>query len=195
MLCLTGCATTLDSVWRSPDLRAHNIKSFAVFGQAPRPGGRVAFEQALSSALRQRGFAAIPSYSLMTFDQKPEQAVILERLKGRHVDAVLVSSIIGQQVHVDSYPTGGPVGGPYYHGWYGYMGSYGYSTTVSVEYTVETVLYDLEDQKPLWAARSTTTRKSPADFAEDIADPIADELEDAGLVPHKGAVSAAPPPP
>jgi hypothetical protein len=195
MLCLTGCATTLDSVWRSPDLRAHRIKSFAVFGQAPRPGGRVAFEQGLSSGLRQRGLSAVPSYSLMTFDQKPEQAVILERLKGKHLDAVLVSTIVGQQVHIDSYPTGGPTGYSYSRGWYGYMGAYGTSTTVSVEYTVETVLYDLEDQKPLWAARSTTTRKSPADFADDIADPIADELLDAGLVAHAGAVGAAPAPP
>lgn len=183
MLCLTGCATTLDSVWRSPDLRAHNIKTFAVLGQAPRPAGRVAFEQALTAGLQQRGLQAVASYSLMTFEDKPEQQVVVERLKGRHIDAVLVSHIVGREVHVDAYPAGGP-GGPYYHGWYGYMGSYGVYTTVSVEYTVETVLYDLEDKKPLWAAHTTTTRKSPADFGTDIADPIADELLEAGVIPH-----------
>jgi hypothetical protein len=184
VLCLTGCATTLDSVWRSPDLRSHNIKTFAVLGLTPRPAGRLAFEQALTRGLRERGQPAVASYSLMTFDEKPDQKVIVERLKGKHIDAVLVSSIVGHEVHVDAYPAAGP-GGPYYHGWYGYMGTYSTYTTVSVEYTVETVLYDVEDSKPLWAAHSTTTRKSPADFGSDIAGPIADELEDAGMIPHR----------
>jgi hypothetical protein len=57
------------------------------------------------------------------------------------------------------------------------------------------VLYDLEDKKPLWAAHTTTTRKSPADFGEDIADPIADELLDAGVLSRASPTSVAPPPP
>jgi hypothetical protein len=192
-LCLTGCATTLDSVWRSPDLRAHKIATFAVFGRAGQPAGHVAFEQALTSGLQARGLLAVAGYSFMAFDEKPEQSVIVERLKAKHVEAVLVSRIVGRDAHPEAYPewVGGPAD-PYYYGWYGYMGTYGPYTTGSVEYTVETVLYDIEDKKPLWAARSTTTRKSPTDFANDIAGPMADELVSAGLISRAGTAAAPP---
>jgi hypothetical protein len=196
-LCLTGCATTLDSVWRSPDLRAHKIATFAVFGQARQPTGRVAFEQALTNGLQARGLLAVPGYTFVAFDEKPEQSVIVERLKSKNVEAVLVSRIVGRDAHPEAYPewVGGPAD-PYYYGWYGYMGTYGpYYAGESVEYTVETVLYDVQDKKPLWAARSTTTRKSPTDFADDIAGPMADELEAAGLVSRGAPVRATPAPP
>jgi len=47
---------------------------------------------------------------------------------------------------------------------------------------VETVLYALDDNKPMWAARSVTRRTSPSAFAKDIGGTVADELKKAGLV-------------
>ena len=55
-------------------------------------------------------------------------------------------------------------------------------TTETNEFIVETVLYDLKDDKPMWAARSNTSTTNPGDFGKDIAGKVAESLKKAGLV-------------
>jgi hypothetical protein len=104
------------------------------------------------------------------------------------VEAVLVTRIVGRDIVAHQNPVwvGATGDSPFFGGWHGYYGMamagpVGSYETESVEYTVETVLYDVEDSKPLWGARSTTSRKRPTDFGRDIAGRVADELKAAGL--------------
>ena len=110
---------------------------------------------------------------------------MIDRLKAVGIDAALVSRIVRSDTKVDSTPV--YAGTAYYGGFYGYysmpmmpmtVGSY---TTTTTEYVIETVLYDLEDQKPMWAGRSRTTTTSPAQFARDIGGKVAEELKAGGL--------------
>ena len=67
-LCFAGCATHLESTWRSPELKARQLKRFAVFGVAPEASARTAFEEALTDGLRARGLFAEPGYAFVSFE-------------------------------------------------------------------------------------------------------------------------------
>ena len=192
---LISCATVVESTWKSPELKARQLKTFAVFGVSDSQSGRVAFEQTLTEGLKANGLAAEPGYDFLSYDEKIDKADIIAKLRGKNVDAVLVSKIISRDVTVKSTPVWqtAVATDPFYGGWYGYFGGIpvtdtgmvGGNVTEKTEYVWETVLYDLEDNKPMWAARSVSSRNSPGKFGSDIANRVASELKVAGLVAEK----------
>ena len=107
----------------------------------------------------------------------------LRRLADKQIDGALVSRIDRRTTKTESSPVwvgGGVPTMGFYDYWY-YPVAVGTYTTESNEFVVETVLYDLRDNKPYWAARSNTSRTAPTKFANDIAKPVADSLKESGL--------------
>jgi hypothetical protein len=187
-LLLCGCASTkIESTWTSPDLASRQIKRFAVLGVSGSPSGRISFEETLTKGLTDKGLNALPGYDFVTYDEHPSKEEVIRRLQAKDVDGVLVTRVAGRKTQIQSTPVwvGAPVASPFYGGFYDYWyapGAVATYTTEESEFVVETVLYALSDNKPLWAARSVTSRDSPSKFARDIASTVADQLKKDGLV-------------
>jgi hypothetical protein len=183
-LLLAGCASTkIESTWKSPELASKRIQRFAVFGVSGSPSGRISFEDNLTKRLQERGLPAVPGYDIVAFDERPAKEEVLQRLKGKEIDAALVTRVDRRTTKTETTPVLVGGGAYYSSGFYDYwyapvaVGSY---TTESNEFIVESVLYDLSDNKPLWMARSNTSRTNPGQFAQDIARPVADALKSSG---------------
>ena len=182
-LLLAGCASTkIESTWKSPELASKRIQRFVVFGVSGSPSGRISFEEALTQRLQQRGLPAVPGYDIVAFDERPPKEEVLQRLKAKQIDGALVTRVDRRTTKTETTPVF-VGGGTYYAGFYDYwytpvaVGSY---TTESNEFIVESILYDLLDSKPLWMARSNTSRTDPGKFGQDIAGPVADALKSSG---------------
>ena len=180
---LLGCAPTkIESTWTANQAPPQPIKKFAVFAVTGSPSGRIAYEDTLTQRLKEDGLPAVPGYDLVTYDEHPSKEEVLRRLSEKGIDGALVSRIDRRTTKTESTPVW--VGGGYAPGFYDYyytpiaVGTY---TTESNEFIVETVLYSLVDNRPYWAARSNTSRTAPVKFANDIAKPVADSLQQSGL--------------
>ena len=180
---LVGCAATkIENTWTATQPPAQPIQKFAVFAVTGSPSGRIAYEETLTTRLKEAGLPAVPGYDLVTYDEHPSKEEVMRRLEEKQIDGALVSRIDRRTTKTESTPVW--VGGGYAVGFYDYyytpvaMGTY---TTESNEYVVETVLYNLRDNRPYWMARSNTSRTAPTKFANDIAKPVADSLKASGL--------------
>jgi hypothetical protein len=180
---LVGCAATkIENTWTASQPPPEKIQKFAVFAVTGSPSGRVAYEETLTTRLKDAGLPAIPGYDLVTYDEHPSKDELMRRLQEKGIDAALVSRVDRKTTKTESTPVW--VGGGYAPGFYDYyytpvaMSTY---TTETNEFVVETVLYSLKDNKPYWAARSNTSRTAPTKFANDIAKPVADSLKESGL--------------
>ena len=182
-LVLAGCAATkIENTWTASQPPPQPIQKFAVFAVTGSPSGRIAYEETLTTRLKEAGLPAVPGYDLVTYDEHPSKEEVMRRLEEKQIDGALVTRIDRRTTKTESTPVW--VGGGYAVGFYDYyytpvaMGTY---TTESNEYVVETVLYSLRDNKPYWATRSNTSRTAPTKFANDIAKPVADSLKESGL--------------
>jgi hypothetical protein len=180
---LMGCAATkIENTWTATQPPAQPIQRFAVFAVTGSPSGRIAYEETLTTRLKEAGLPALPGYDLVTYDEHPSKEEVMRRLAEKQIDGALVSRIDRRTTKTESTPVW--VGGGYAVGFYDYyytpvaMGTY---TTESNEFVVETVLYDLRDNRPYWMARSNTSRTAPTKFANDIAKPVAESLKASGL--------------
>jgi len=181
---LAGCAATkIESTWKSSETPPKPISKFAVFAVTGSPSGRIAFEENLTGRLKDAGLPAIPGYDLVTFDEHPTREEVLRRLAEKNIDGALVSRVDRRTTKTESTPvwvggTVAPVG--FYDYWYAPV-AIGTYTTESNEFIVETILYNLNDNRPYWMARSNTSRTAPDKFARDISGPVADALKQSGL--------------
>jgi hypothetical protein len=180
---LVGCAATkIENTWKASQPPSQPIQKFAVFAVTGSPSGRIAYEETLTTRLKEAGLPAIPGYDLVTYDEHPSKEEVMRRLEEKGIDGALVSRVDRKTTKTESSPVW--VGGGYAPGFYDYyytpvaVGTY---TTETNEFVVETVLYSLRDNRPYWAARSNTSRTAPTKFANDIAKPVADSLKESGL--------------
>jgi len=188
VLLLAGCAATkVESTWTNPELAGRKMKTFAVFGVTGSPSGRIAFEEGLTNGLKDHGLDARPGYDFVLYDERPGKDAVIERLKAKGIEGVLVSKIARRTTKLESTPVfiGGSYGAIYGGGFYDYWAApmaVATYTTEENDFIVETVLYALDDNKPMWAMRTDTSRTSPSKFAGDIGGAVADDLKKAGLV-------------
>ena len=160
-----------------------------MLGYTGSPSGRIAFEEALTKGLKQRGLDAIPGYNFVMYDEYPSKEEVVRRLAAKGVQAALVSKIASRTTTEQINPV--VVGGAVSAGW-DYGGFYDYwvapmavaeYTTEENQFVIETVLYALPDDKAMWAARIITRRTDPVAFADDIAGTVASDLKKAGIIP------------
>jgi len=182
---LAGCASTkIEHVWKAPEAPARKIQKFVVFGVTGSPSGRIAYEETLTQQLKEAGLPAVPGYDLVMWDEHPSREEVVRRIQEKQIDGALVSRIDRADVKTQYYPVwvGGavtPVG--FYDYWYAPAAVATYSRE-DIDYVVETILFDIDDARPYWMARSNTSRTSPTKFAKDIAGPVAQSLKGSGLI-------------
>ncbi len=195
---LAGCATTsLTSSWESPDYRGGPMKKLAVFVMANDETMRRFAEDQMVRKMPP-ATAATAGYALFDKPEADREKVRAALVRDGY-DGVLVSRLVSvdkSETYVppqtNFVPMGPLVGGasPYYGNFGGYYG-YGYAVMQStpgytVENTtvvVETILYKLPEDKPVWTGTTRTLDpRSRPDMIQAITQLVEAEMQKKGLI-------------
>ena len=201
-LLLAGCATTtFTSIWKAPDAKPLQFQAgdkVVAMVIAKSTSLRRSGEANLADELDKRGLKGIPAYALLSDDEIKDEAKAKAAIEASGAVAAIVLRPQGQEQKVSSTPAtyygssyygapyyGGFWGGGYYgHGWGGVYdpGTIRTDTYVSIE----TVIYDLRQNKLVWAGQTKTMNPSDVEsFVGELADAVSRELRASGMVAKK----------
>jgi hypothetical protein len=192
-LLLVACATTtFNATWKNPEAQALSFKpgdKVLAMIVSRNEAVRRAAEDALARELTQRGLQGIPAYTILpTPLTKDKEAAKAAAEQAGVVGVVSMRALaIGKDVTAGSAMYTGPAYGSYWGS--GYYGS-GWNTAYDPSYirtdtivTVETLVFDLRQDKLVWGGQSETINPENVDaFVQDLVDEAAAELRKEGLV-------------
>jgi hypothetical protein len=201
-LLLAGCATTtFTSVWKAPDAQPLQFKAgdkIVAMVVADSTGLRRAGEANLADELDKRGLKGIPAYSLIADGDIQDEAKAKAAIEASGAVGAVVLRPMGKEQEVSttggSYGTGmyggayygRPAYGGFYGGYYGYGWGGMYSPPeirTDTYVSIETVIYDLRQNKLIWAGQTRTMNPSDVQgFVEELAIAVSKELRESGLV-------------
>jgi hypothetical protein len=166
-LLLLSCSTTqTTNTWVSPSYRGSPVSDVFVIAVTKQKDLRRSFENKFVQQLKATGVRAVPSASEMPLDQKIEKEAVLAIVEKLGVDSVLVTHLVSMTEKEVSTPsaTSTQAGPDDYHGG-GYYESVqqAYHTSAGAQYNptrvkvrLESKLYDVKTEKPIWSAQSKT---------------------------------------
>ena len=191
-------STTFQSTWSAPDagqLKLDPGTKVLAMVVSPDEAKRRGMEAALVSELNTVGLEGIPAYSVVPADAAQDKDKAAPFVKKSGAAYAIVVQITGQSKEISSTPTmmgpgmyGAP-GGFYGARWgWGYGWGGGAQITTDTVVSVQTLLYDLGNDKLAWAGQSQTMNPTKAEsFMRDILKGVGSELRKAGLIaPAKG---------
>lgn len=197
---LGGCAgTSLISSWESPDYRGGPLKKLAVLVMARDESIRRFAEDQMVRRMP-AGTTATAGYALFDQPEQDKDKVRAVLVKAGY-DGVLVSRLVAidksqtyvpPQTNFVPMTTLRPLGGVsrYYGNFGGYYG-YGYTmmqttpgyTVENTSFVVETILYKLPDDTPLWTGTTKTLDpRSRPEMVQAIAQLVEEELQKKGFI-------------
>ena len=187
-LVLTACATTRPvHEWRD-DGFSGPIDSVLVIAVFERSTQRRVYEDLFAQALRAYDTEAIPGYTLMTSQVELSRATVESAVRGRAIDAVLVTRLLGVE-QVATYEP--PTTRVYYRNYHRYY-QHALTETTPGYYrrykvlSIETVLYDTASGKLVWSMQSEAIEPStPRHVIEEQIDLSIAHLSAQGLLPEK----------
>jgi hypothetical protein len=195
---LTACASTsFNTVWKAPDAQPVTVDpgdKILAMVISPNKATRRGAEAALARELGREGrVEAIPAYTVI-----PDEAVQDKDEARPYIDQsgakyAVVMRATGRDKEVSgSGPTyRGPIyTRPYYGGFYGGFYAWGWGAAYSPGHLrtdtivhVETLVYDLENDKLIWAGQSSTVNPSKAEsMIRDLVDEAGKEMKKQGLL-------------
>jgi hypothetical protein len=197
---LAGCATTsFTSVWKAPDAQPLQFKAgdkVVAMVVADSTGLRRSGEANLADELDKRGLKGIPAYTLISDSEVKDEAKAKAAIEASGAVGVILMRPMGKEQKVSSTPSmyygasyygaphyGGMWGGGYYgYGWGG--GIYDPGTIRTDTYvSIETVIYDLRQNKLVWAGQTKTMNPSDVEgFVTELATAVSKELRESGMV-------------
>jgi hypothetical protein len=199
---LNACAsTTLKANWKDPDFNGR-IHKVLVIGVSKNPVIRKIYETDFSTAIQAHGAEAIPSYTLFPSNEELNREVVQAKARELGVDSIIVTKLLKHRTEREQVTdvTGPPpapapyyrgyppyYGRPYYGNWYGdYSNNFRTVRSYTVEYKVvdlETTLYELKSDKPVWSAISeTTTQDASQKDIGSVVDAVVKQLVKDGLL-------------
>jgi len=193
LLALAACAggTKFVNTWKAPDAAPLSVKQgdlVIAMVISKEETQRRTGEDFLSEELRQRGLRPIPSFTLIPTDQVGDREKAAAAIQESGAAALFVLRPIAvnkEQTYVPPTYMGGPYGGgwgPYYG--YGWSAAYspGYVVTDTVV-RVETLVFDLRQNKLLWAGTSETTNPERLDlFMKDLVKAAGAQMRRVGVI-------------
>jgi hypothetical protein len=196
LLAATGCASTsFKASWAAPDARPVSGvgKKVAALVFTQEKSSRYASETALARELTRRGAEGIPAYTVVPEELLKDKDKAKVYFEKAGISGVVAMRVVGKDKEMTSTPStwsatpyyGSFWGGGYY-GW-GWGGMYdpGYIRTDTIV-SVETLVYDLTQDKLIWAGQSNTTNPSKVDaFIRELVTAAAAEMKKAGLLAGK----------
>jgi hypothetical protein len=192
MLTLIACtaSTKLVNTWKAPDAAPISLKQgdlVIAMVMSKEETTRRTGEDLLGEELRQRGLRPIPSFTLIPtseVDNKEKAAAAIQDSGAVALVAMRPVAVNKQQTFVPPTYMGGPYGGwgPYYgYGW-GAAYSPGYVVTDTIV-RVETLVFDLKQNKLIWAGQSETTNPDNlGQFMRDLVKAVGADMRKKGLI-------------
>ena len=196
VLALTGCSTTqFTGTWKAPDATLKQIEPGAKVGALviyPKAAVARSAEDALAAALTRRGVVGIPAYTLPGATNPSSEAEAKSAFAGSGAVAVVVLrgvEVRSREVFNDpsvADPMVDPASRAFWGGYY----SRNWTTATDPDYlktaklvSVETMVFDLKSNKPVWSGRSRTVEPVQLDtFIQEIVDQAAKEMKKDGLL-------------
>ena len=185
-----GCAATkLVSQWRDPATTQVKFTKVLAVMMSPEMLTRRSAEDTLVRILGPD--RAVASYMVFPGEKAPEQEAAKALLREKGFEGVVILRPVDSRTEVQyvpgtvSYaPTYGSLWGPGYWG-YGWGSVYepGYVTQNTIV-RVETVVYDLKQDKLIWASQTDSTNPTGLEkMVSEIAEATAFAIKKQGLVP------------
>ncbi len=198
-ICLLGCApsTEITGSWKSDRADEAKVNRILVTSLTSNTDARQTVENDLANQLQKKGYEAIKSINVVpptfTASKEPDKNLLLDKIKGTDVDAILTVALIDKETD-SRYVPGNYAYAPitrygyygrfwgYYNNWYPAFQSPGYYTQDKVYY-LETNLYDAKTEELLWSAQSETyTPDGLKDFSKEYASIVIDKLRKDGVL-------------
>lgn len=183
---LAACTTAqVKDTWKDPAHTAGPHKQLLVVGMVKSDVNRRVFEDGFASALAEAGSRGIASYPILRqFGAGLTSEQLSGAMRQAGADAVLVSRVLRVRRDVDVTP-GYAYGGFYgrgYRGWYG-GGAVGPDIDVYDVLTVESTLWDMGADKPIWSGMSEVTApKSVSAATADLAKALIAKMKTDGVI-------------
>ncbi|HSC78977.1 MAG TPA: hypothetical protein VLC08_01365 [Chitinolyticbacter sp.] len=182
-LLLSACASTrLTQHWRDPQFAGPSPQHVLVVGINDSESARRVFEDQFVQAFQGAGTAASPSYRQVPQTGAIPKAQLVEAIQSSHADAVLVTRLLKVEHRIDITPA--PVMGGFY-GWYGAAWASMPPTITQYDVvTLESTLWDINAEKPVWSAQSEGFAPDDvAKFAIDLARQLIARMQQDGVLP------------
>jgi len=193
VLAVAACSsTTYNSTWKAPDAGPLQFKAqdkVVALIMSEDQASRLGAEDALARELTKRGVQGVPANTILKADVKDrEQAKAAFEAAG--AAGVVAMRVVASEKEISQTPGmwySAPYYGSFWGGYYGYGWGAAYSPgTIRTDtiVSVETLVYDLKQNKLVWAGRSATTNPSKVnDFIKELVAEAAKEMRKAGLIP------------
>lgn len=185
-------STTFQSTWKAPDAGPLKIEEGTkVIGMvvSANTAKRRGMETALANELSEHGLDAVAAYQVVPEDVGHDAAKAKPYIEKSGAKFALVLQVTGKSQEISSTPSMnmgmyGGRGGFYGAGWGGYGWGWGGSDIrTDTLVGVETLLYDLSNDKLVWAGQSQTMNPSKAEsFVRELVRAVGNELQKDGLV-------------
>ena len=190
---LVACASTtrFDSTWKAPEAGPLNFRGrkVAALVISDNTATRFSAEDLLARELRARGVEGIPAYDLIPQSETRDKDRARTLFNQAGIAGVVVLRAAGVQKEIVS--SGGYWSIPSYGSFWG-VGYYGYGWNAVNDGTrvhtdtivrVETMVYDLEADKLVWAGLSESTNTSKAEtLIKELVATAAAEMKKQGLI-------------
>ncbi len=184
---MCACATTnIRSTWKAPDAKpivlAPGTKVVAMV-ISPNESTRRAAETILASELDKRGLEGIPAFNVVPTAALKDKEQARSLIESSGAAGIVVMRVTGQKQELTG---SGPTYGGFWGGYYG-MGwaaaySPGYLRTDTTVY-IETLVYDLKNDKLIWASQSDTLNPQKAeDLIRELVSLNAVEMKKEGVI-------------
>ena len=185
-LLLAACSTTsVKDTWKDPAHAGPPAKQVLVVGVIKGDANRRVFEDSFSSALSATGSRGVASYAtLPDVSAGVTNARLVAAMKQANADAVLVTRVLRVRRDVSVTPGFGHTGfyGRGFGGWYG-----GAMSAPDVDVydvlTVESTLWNMNADKPIWSGTSEVTEPgSVAKATQDLSKALIAKMKADGVI-------------
>jgi hypothetical protein len=199
LLLVFGCSssTEITGSWRNKNTPNEGINNILVTALTSKAAARQTVETDLANVLQKNGYKSMKSIDILppsfTDGKEPDKEVILDKIKGNDIDAILTVALIDKETE-NRYVPGSTGYAPvprfdyygrfwgYYSTWYPTLYSPGYYTEDKV-YFIETNLYDADTEELLWSAQSETYNPASLEsFSKEFANVMVDQMATDGVL-------------
>lgn len=192
-LFLAACSssTSIIGSWKNADIGDKQYGSIMVVGLTANVVAKASVEVQMATILSAKRVNAKGAGGVFNPEVKhtdAEMKQISEKLQAEGFDGLMTIALVSEEQET-SYVQGSSYGyAPYNTGYYGsYWGYYGYYApqvyspgyySTSKVFTIEALLYDIETEKLVWAARSETTDPDNLDqFSQEYSETVVFQMQ------------------
>jgi len=186
-------STTFNTTWKNPEAQPLSFQAGdKVLGMvvSANEATRRGAEEALAREISARGLQGVPANSVIPDDATRDKDRAKAAAEKAGAAGVVVMRAVAKDQKVSSSPSTMYMS-PYYRGFWG-GGFYGYGWGMAYDpgyirtdtiLSVETLIYDLRQDKLVWAGQSQTTNPSKVDaLIKELVGASAQQLRKQGLV-------------